>query len=38
MESLRENLNEYRIQLEKGSIQKAYRGLMEYIMELKSHF
>jgi hypothetical protein len=38
MESLPEYINEYRKQLEKGSIQKAYKGLMEYIMDLKTHF
>jgi hypothetical protein len=29
---------EFRKQLEKGSIQKAYRGLIEYMMGLKNHF
>ena len=38
MESLHECMNEYRKQLEKGYIQKAYRGLMEYIMDLRTHF
>ena len=31
-------MNEYRKQLEKGDIQEAYRGLMEYIMGLRAHF
>jgi hypothetical protein len=31
-------MQEYRTQLEKGFIQKAYRGLMEYILDLKTHF
>jgi len=38
MESLSESMNEYRIQLQKGSIQKAYKGLMDYIMALKTYF
>jgi hypothetical protein len=38
MGSLHEYMNEYRKQLEKGAIQKAYRGLMEYIMGLRTHF
>ena len=38
MRSLPEYMNEYRKQLEKGAIQKAYRGLMEYIMGLRTYF
>ena len=38
MESFHEFVNEYRKQLEKGAIQKAYKGLMEYIMTLRTHF
>jgi hypothetical protein len=38
MKSLQENMVEFRKQLEKGSIQKAYLGLMEYMMSLKNHF
>ena len=38
MESFHENVNEYRKQLEKGAIQAAYKGLMEYIMALRTHF
>jgi hypothetical protein len=37
MESFQEYMNEYRKQLEKGYIQKAYKGLMEYIMDLRTH-
>ena len=29
---------EFKSQLEKGTIQKAYQGLMEYFMELRTHF
>jgi hypothetical protein len=38
MESFHEYINEYRKQLGKGYIQKAYKGLMEYIMGLRTHF
>jgi hypothetical protein len=38
MKSLQENMIEYKKQLAKGVIQKAYRGLMEYMMSLKNHF
>ena len=38
MESLQECINEYRKQMGKGIIQKGYRGLMEYIMDLKTYF
>jgi hypothetical protein len=31
-------MNEYKKQLEKGAVKKAYRGLMEYIMALRTHF
>jgi hypothetical protein len=35
MLTFQENMQEYRRQLEKGAIQKAYRGLMEYMMSLR---
>jgi hypothetical protein len=38
MDSFHEHINEYRKQLEKGEIQKAYKGLMEYIMSLRTYF
>ncbi len=38
MEPLHEFMLEFKKQLEKGSIQKAYQGLMEYIMDLRTHF
>ena len=38
MVSFQEHITEYRRQLEKGAIQEAYRGLMEYIMDLRTHF
>jgi hypothetical protein len=38
MDSLQECVDEYRHQLEKGAIQKAYRGLMEYVSDLRTHF
>ena len=37
MESFHEYINEYRKQLKKGHIQKAYKGLMEYIMSLRTY-
>lgn len=38
MGSFQEDMLEYKKQLEKGAIQEAYKGLMEYIMQLKTHF
>ena len=38
MKSLQENMIEYRKQLEKGAIQKAYQGLIQFMMSLKNHF
>lgn len=38
MKSLQENMIEFRKQLEKGAVQKAYQGLMQYMMSLKKHF
>jgi hypothetical protein len=38
MESFHEYINEYRKQLEKGGVKKAYKGLMEYIMDLRTYF
>ena len=38
MNLLQENMAEFKKQLEKGAIQKAYLGLMEYMMSLKNHF
>lgn len=38
MESLQEYVNEYKKQMGKGTIQRAYRGLMEYVMELRTQF
>jgi len=37
MKSFQECMTEYKLQLEKGAIQQAYRGLMAYIMELRTH-
>ena len=36
--SFNESMIEYRKQLEKGIIQKAYQGLMDYMMSLRSNF
>ena len=38
MKSFHEYMKEYRKQIEKGDIKKAYKGLMEYIMELRLYF
>ena len=38
MGNLQGHLNEYRQQLEKGEIQQAYRGLMEYMLSLRAYF
>ena len=38
MESFHEDMNEYKTQLEKGTIQRAYKGLMDYIRGLRTHF
>ena len=37
MEPFHEYVNEYKRQLERGTIQKAYQGLMEYILSLRTH-
>lgn len=37
MGSFHEYLDEYRKQLEKGAIQEAYKGLMEYLMSLRTY-
>jgi hypothetical protein len=37
-ESLQQYMDEYKKQMEKGSIRKAYQGLMEYIADLRTHF
>jgi hypothetical protein len=38
MKSFHEYITEYRKQLKKGDIKEAYKGLMEYIMDLRVHF
>jgi hypothetical protein len=35
MGSFHEYMREYKKQIERGDIQKAYKGLMEYIMGLR---
>jgi len=37
MESLREHMHEYRKMLEKGHVQEAYMGLMDYIGDLRTY-
>ncbi len=38
MKSFHEYINEYRKLMEKGDVRKAYKGIMEYIMELRLYF
>jgi hypothetical protein len=38
MKSFQESMIEYRKQLEKGSIQVAYRGLMDYFNSIRIYF
>ncbi len=38
MDSLQDHMHEYKSQLEKGFIQQAYRGLMQYMLALRSQF
>ena len=38
MKPFHEQIMEYKRQMEKGVIQSAYRGLMEFIMGLRMHF
>lgn len=38
MKPFHECMDEYRTQMKKGVIREAYRGLMEYLMGLRTHF
>ena len=38
MQPLQEDIHELRRQLKKGSIQRAYKGLLEYMMDLRTLF
>ena len=38
MNSIKKDLEAFRGQLEKGSIQRAYRELLSYMMRLRTHF
>lgn len=38
MELFNDYVNEYRTQMEKGVITKAYKGLMEYMQDLRTYF
>jgi len=38
MRTFHENMNEYKKQIQKGAIVEAYRGLMEFIMSLRTYF
>lgn len=38
MESIKKDLEEFRRQLEMGSVQRAYGALLSYMMKLRTHF
>ncbi len=38
MQSIQEDMNELRMQLRTGAIQKAYKTLLGYMMDLRIHF
>jgi len=38
MGSFQQNMQEFRKQLQKGAIQKAYAGLLQYVLDLRAHF
>lgn len=38
MTDFQQAMQEYRSQLQKGAIQAAYRGLMDYVLALRTHF
>ena len=38
MESFNRYMEDYRKEMKKGVIKEAYKGLMEYIMNLRTHF
>ena len=38
MQSIQEDLNEFRMQLKAGAIQRAYKTLLGYMMDLRKHF
>jgi hypothetical protein len=38
MRSIRKDMDEFQAQLRKGAIQKAYRALLSYMMDLRTHF
>ncbi len=38
MRSIEEDVNELRVQLRSGAIQRAYKTLLDYMMSLRTHF
>ncbi|KYC45942.1 MAG: hypothetical protein AMQ74_01880 [Candidatus Methanofastidiosum methylothiophilum] len=38
MESFNQYMDYYRKEMKKGTVRNAYKGLMEYIMDLRTHF
>ncbi len=37
-ESLHQNIEDYKKQMELGTVPKAYKGIIEYLMNLRTHF
>lgn len=37
MDSFNQYMEEYKKEMKKGTIRNAYKGLMEYIMDLRTH-
>jgi hypothetical protein len=38
MDSLQACVREYKKQMERGVVPKAYRGILDYVLQLKTHF
>jgi hypothetical protein len=38
METIQGSILEYKKQMQKGLVQQAYRGIMEYVMQLRTYF
>ena len=38
MQSIQEDMNELRMQLRTGALQKAYKALLGYMLDLRTHF
>jgi hypothetical protein len=38
MQSIQEDMNHFRVELQSGSLQRAYRALLAYMRDLRAHF